>query len=317
MSIDKFTSLEELKNFFEEGRNPWFDAEFSPQTLKIVENLGAKGAFLNKWWVMTPMDWKCPACKRSKPQIAKLDSREYASCKLEEHHDHMKDIVRRLFEEISSSRDNVVATELAERFAIRTSFAISAYDNTVICADCNKADGIAKLKAKIHSDFSFSPDEIGCFIKPSSNKAHEIDVGIAKDIWQKGLNTFEKRMQLAKYIAELAASDSHWYQPSSSTAKQVKDTANYRFNLCGLKDLSYEPERLLYNTTPFKGNHSSWRLNSRPPTEGIPTCGQIDHLSRTRGRCWNRYEDKWQCPCCERIKHGCLQPSKIIHGCLR
>ncbi|QYJ90830.1 hypothetical protein [Shewanella halotolerans] len=310
MSIEKFKSVEELKQFFEEGGNPWFDAEFSPQTQSIVEALDAKGAFLNKWWVRTAMDWKCPACKRAKPQIAKLDNRRYASCKLEEHHDHMKDTVRTLFEEISSNREVVVATELAKRFAIRTSFAISAYDNTVICADCNKADGIAKRMVKTHSDFSFSPAEIGRFVKPSDNREHEIDADIAKAIWNENLETFNKRMQLAKVIAELAASDSHWYQPSEPTAKQVNDSANYKFNLRGLRDLHDDPEKLLYNTTPFKGNHSSWRLNPKPFTRTRPTDGQIAHLSNTRGRYWNRYDDSWQCPCCGRLKRECLKPSK-------
>jgi len=310
MSIDKIASVEELKQFFNDGGNPWFDAEFSPQTLRIVEILRAKGTHLNKWWVRTPMDWKCPSCKRKKLQIAKLDSRGYASCHLHEHHDHMKDIIRRMFEDISSSKEKVVATELAERFAVRTSFAISAYDNTVICADCNKADGLAKIKVRTHQDFSFSPEEIGRFVKPKDHQEHEIDTEIAAIIWQESIDTFNKRMKLAEYIAALAASDSHWYQPSSSTAKQVEKTANYRFNLRGLKDLHYDPEKLLYNSMPFKGNHSSWRLNSKPETKGKPTEGQIAHLSNTRGRYWTRYESDWQCPCCERSKYNCLKPSK-------
>ncbi|MBJ2135808.1 hypothetical protein JEU11_05010 [Paraglaciecola chathamensis] len=310
MSIDKFGSLEELKQFFSNGGNPRFDAEFSPQTLMIVEALGAKGAHLNKWWVRTPMDWECPSCKRKKTQIAKLDSRGYASCQLHEHHDHMKDIVRRLFEEISSSREQVVATELAERFAVRTSFAISAYDNTVICADCNKADGLAKLKIKTHQDFSFSPAEIGRFVKPRNNQEHEIDAEIATNIWHENIGVFNKRMKLAEYVAGLAASDAHWYQPSISTSKEVERSANYRFNLRGLKSLHEEPEKLLYNSMPFKGNHSSWRLNPKPMTKGRPTEGQVAHLSNTRGRSWTKYDDSWKCPCCERSKFECLKPSK-------
>lgn len=310
MSIDKFGSIEELKQFFSNGGNPWFDAEFSPQTHKIVEVLGAKGAHLNKWWVRTPMDWECPSCKRKKTQIAKLDSRNYASCQLHEHHDHMKDIVQRMFEEISSSREQVVATELAERFAVRTSFAISAYDNTVICADCNKADGLAKLKIKAHQDFSFSPAEIGRFVKPRNNQEHEIDAEIASVIWRENIEVFDKRMKLAKYIADQAASDAHWYQPSNSSAKEVERAATYRFNLRGLNSLHYDPEKLLYNPMPFKGNHSSWRLKPKQQTKDKPTAGQIAHLSQTRGRSWTRYDDNWKCPCCERSKYDCLKPSK-------
>ncbi|PWW35226.1 hypothetical protein DFO83_1096 [Idiomarina loihiensis] len=310
MSIDRFYSVSELKEFFSTGGNPLFDAEFSVQTQQIVDDLGAKGAHLNKWWVSTAMGWECPSCRRKKPQIAKLDSRGYASCQLHEHHDHMKDIVRTMFEEASSVKEHVVANELAERFAIRTSYAISAYDNTVICSDCNKADGLAKIKCNAHQNFSFSPSEIAHFVKPKANQEHELDIQAASVIWQKNIDIFSKRMKLAKYIAELAASNSHWYQPSKPTAKQTERTAAFLFNRCGLNALHWEPEKLLYNTMPFKGHHSSWRERIKPQIKSKPSKGQIAHLSNTRGRSWVSYSEDWTCPCCERCKYDCLKPSK-------
>lgn len=310
MEKRKIKSIEELEQYYEEGGNPWFDAEFSPLSKRIISFLGAKGMHMNKWWVRTPMDWKCPSCSRNKSQIAKLDHRGFASCHLHEHHDHMKDVVRRKFEEISSARDKVVATTLAERFAVRTSYAVSAYDNTVICADCNKADGTAKKMIGAHDDFSFSPEEIARFVLSQPNREHAIDIESARKIWADGYETFSKRMKLAEYIAGLAASDSHWYQPSRTTAKQTKKSAEFKFSKCGLDELHYEPEKLLYTTVPFKGSFSSWRLTPKPSNNRKPTQGQIAHLSQTRGRYWNRYDDEWHCPCCKRSKYDCLKPSK-------
>ncbi|WP_198928509.1 hypothetical protein, partial [Vibrio crassostreae] len=105
-------------------------------------------------------------------------------------------------------------------------------------------------------------------------------------------------------------SDSHWYQPSRTTAKQTKKSAEFKFSKCGLDELHYEPEKLLYTTVPFRGSFSSWRLTPKPANNRKPTQGQIAHLSQTRGRYWNRYDDDWHCPCCKRSKYDCLKPSK-------
>jgi rubredoxin len=309
--IKKCESIEDIKKLFDSDYPPSFDAEFSPQTIELAKSFNAKGVHLNKWWVMTAMGWKCPACLRTKPQIVKLDSKTYLSCLLHEHHDHMKDIVRRLFEESSSNRDEVVANVLGERFAVRTSFAISAYDNTVICSDCNKADGVAKKLIKAHKDFSFSPDEIGKFILIKNNEEHEIDQEVAKKIWLEGQDTFNKRLKLGEYIAELAASDSHWYQPSEITAKKTKDRAYGLYRQYGLDQLTHDlTEKLLYNPVPFKGNHTSWRLSFKPIITKKPTGGEIAHLANTRGHYWKQYDDEWSCPCCSRSKYDCVQPSK-------
>lgn len=310
MAREKFNSVQEIKEYFDSGKPLFFDAEYSPQTKRLVEDMGAKGAHLNIWWVRTSTDWKCPSCLRSKQRIAKLDSRGFISGHLHEHHDHMKDVVRKLFEEISSGRQEVVANELAERFAVRTAFAISAYDNTVICSDCNKADGIAKKMVKAHKDFSFSPSEIGRLIISTDNEEHKINQEIASAIWQESQDMFLRRMELARYIAELAASDSHWYQPSNETANRTKQRAQTWFRWWGVDQLDDEPERILYNPSPFKGNHSSWRLKPKPATKSRPTIGQIAHLANTRGRYWNRYEENWHCPCCSKSKYDCLKPSK-------
>lgn len=40
------------------------DSEFTLSTKKLVSMFNADGAHLNKWWVMTPVEWMCPCCKR-------------------------------------------------------------------------------------------------------------------------------------------------------------------------------------------------------------------------------------------------------------
>jgi len=43
METRKIKSIEELEQYYEEGGNPWFDAEFSPLSKRIISSLGAKG----------------------------------------------------------------------------------------------------------------------------------------------------------------------------------------------------------------------------------------------------------------------------------
>ncbi|HCE1882529.1 hypothetical protein [Vibrio parahaemolyticus] len=157
------------------------DSEFTYSTRKLVRDFNADGAHLNKWWVMTPVGWQCPCCKRSKGEIVRLNKNNYLTCQLHEHHDHMKDVVKELFESFSIKQNIIVADELSEKFAVKTAFSLSAYDNTVVCFDCNKADADAKKIVNAHKSFSFSPKQISEFLIVTANKEHQIDVHKAQD----------------------------------------------------------------------------------------------------------------------------------------
>lgn len=97
----------------------------------------------------------------------------------------MKDVVKGLFEKYSIQQDHIVADELSENLLSRLHFSLSAYDNTVVCFDCNKADADAKKIVKAHKYFSFSPREIAEFVKPTSNQEHEIDPLLAQQVWER------------------------------------------------------------------------------------------------------------------------------------
>lgn len=287
------------------------DSEFTYSTRELVSLFNADGAHLNKWWVMTPVEWVCPCCKRKKAEIVRLNKNNYLSCQLHEHHDHMKEVVKSLFEELSTKRNRVVADELSEKFAIKTAFSLSAYDNTIVCFDCNKADSDGKKVVGAHKYFSFSPREISEFIVVHPNRGHVIDEGAARDVWSRVKPVFEMRLEMASRFAHIAAEKNDWYQPSDRTAKQIERTAKFYFELNGLTEYDkYEPERLLYNTEPFKGAHDAWRTKPARQVYKRPTKNELSHLEATRGKYWKRYDDKWKCPCCNRTKLDCVRPSK-------
>lgn len=305
-----FESKEELESYLKKGNLLGLDCDYSGTAMSLIESFDAKGVDANKWWVMTPVDWVCPSCKRTKPNIVRKNKHGYLIALLHEHHDHMRDLVKKRFEELSSSRDIVVADKLSEKFALRTSYAISAYDNTIICSDCNEADKNAKRIVGTHRDFSYSPNEIGQFIISRSNKEHEINSDIATKIWNEGSELFQTRMNVLNMLAELAASNSHWYQPSEVTAVQTERRARYSLERYGLRKIHYDPEKLLYSTENFKGPSSSWRKKENPLIVDRPTNSQLQHLIQTRGNFWKKVEDSWRCPCCKRSKNECIRPSK-------
>ncbi|MBP2858500.1 hypothetical protein J8657_12895 [Dickeya oryzae] len=287
------------------------DSEFTFSTKRLVSLFKADGAHLNKWWVMTPVEWVCPCCRRKKSEIVRLNKNNFLSCQLHEHHDHMKEVVKSLFEEFSTKKKVIVADALSERFAIKTAFSLSAYDNTVICSDCNKADADAKRLVKCHKFFSFSPKEISEFIYVTSNREHQINIEAAKKVWARAEPVFKIRLDLAEKFAIIAAEKQDWYQPSEKTAKQIETSAKYFFRINGLLEFDqYWPESLLYNTEVFKGAVNSWRMKINPIAKNKPTSNEVAHLSSTRGKYWNRYDEIWMCPCCKRVKYQCVRASK-------
>ena len=315
MELPKFTSQDELLKHVESQNLHGIDSEFSGAMMALVKAFEAKGVHVNRWWVMTPPEWKCPSCGRGKSQIVRLNRHGFLTGQLHEHHDHMKDRVKKRFAEISVSRKTIVADTLAEKFAIRTAYGLSAYDNTVICSDCNQADRNAKAAAKTHADFSYSPAEILAFIKPRDNTApHEIDEAVATQIWMEGRELFQLRLNMVDQVAELAARNCHWYQPSETTAVRTERIAAWWFRRYGLDDLSRpsggEPEKLLYTSVVFSGELSSWRRKKIPPNKFTPTESDIQHLVATRGNFWKKVGEDWRCPCCGRSKRDCIRPSK-------
>lgn len=299
--------LESLKDRDLEG----IDSEYTFSTRTLVQAFNADGAHLNRWWVMTPVSWLCPCCKRTKGEIVRLNKNNYLTCQLHEHHDHMKDVVKELFERISIEQNVIVADELSEKFAIKTAFSLSAYDNTVVCFDCNKADADAKKIVKAHKYFSFSPKQISEFLVVTPNEEHKIDPNKAQNVWQKAKPVFEERLQMAESFARIAAEKKDWYQPSDDTARLIERRARWRFEWNEVTKFNkYEPERVLYRPEPFKGKNSSWREKINPQTRIKPSNKQLEHLASTRGKYWNRYDQNWQCPCCSRDKLSCVRPSK-------
>lgn len=108
--------------------------------------------------------WACPGCGRSKYQIMRWTKRFPRSptafmgwvAALHRHHDHGVGIDYRR----------------PARFA-----------QTVICDQCNAADGAAKRRLKLPSTFSFAPGEIARFVRATPHGKHVLDLQLALAIY--------------------------------------------------------------------------------------------------------------------------------------
>ncbi|HJQ56845.1 MAG TPA: hypothetical protein VJ890_08055 [Vineibacter sp.] len=193
-------SDEELELHF-----PLRDGRWSRAVKDAAQRFNATGIDLNRHWALTPPNWMCPACGRSKAQIVRLGDTGVLLANLHEHHDHLADYVKhRLHEEHGANWIAVLpkGSSSAEEWASRL---VERFRATVVCADCNSADSEAKRHLKkpdLDPRFSFSPSEIGKYVEPRPNLPHKVNSVTALEIFQSVIPEFKRRIALAESIAE-------------------------------------------------------------------------------------------------------------------
>ena len=136
-----------------------------PRLPTISEFQAYKGAHCHRLWAEVGEHWTCPSCRRSKFQILRWTTRfpnsphkfEDWMAGLHKHHDH--------------------SAEMLEREVPR-------FEQTIICDQCNAADGTAKRKLSLPPKFSFSPLEISWFVVPRAHEKHEIIYPAAQSVYE-------------------------------------------------------------------------------------------------------------------------------------
>lgn len=303
-SGDDEKSAESQKLFECVTRGAFLDGIMSPLSRELAERFNVLTTDIDMTfaWACTSMDWICPACLRGKRDIARLTEKGKLMCRLVEHHDHMADLVEAEFERQCKAHSKIVADEFGKRFAKRASQMVAAYDNTIICDDCNTADPKAKRDVGTHMDFSYSPQEISQFVKARPNVPHEIDREQAKRIWLEQAETFKLRLVIVARIASIAATNNHWYQevPRFQRAEQIyanaENLARHYGALASLYELAGDKRR-----PPVDA--SAWRKTIHQPPRRAPQSEDLDYIAKvSSATSWSKVEQTWQCPCCRRTK---------------
>ena len=200
-----------------ERRFPERDGRWSSTTRSIAAALGAERLDLNGAWSSVPQSWTCPACKRSKPAIARLTGAGVILARLEEHHDHLGDLINAGLRVRVGQRWPEMLEPGAGKLADYAEKLVRRFEPDLICHDCNLADGKAKNQLKdLPRDFSFSPSEIGRFIKVAPNREHGVELDAARATWALVRARFEANVSLADSLVDKIATGALFQSPTEN-----------------------------------------------------------------------------------------------------
>jgi len=159
-----------------------------PLVKMALELTGATEASTNSNWQITPDDWDCPICRRSKLHIFKIANSGTMVGNLVNHHDHIITYAKNRTKQFILENNNThVLTEKESWFVgNKISEFVSRFPPTLVCDDCNNADPIAKsFKENTCKYFSFSPSEISFFIQPEPHSRHSVIFDRVEEVFEK------------------------------------------------------------------------------------------------------------------------------------
>lgn len=290
---------------------PGLDGPWEPQARQLAARLEATGFDLNRWWLITPPDWRCPCCHRDKPAIARLNKHSKLMGHLVEHHDHMEDEVKRIYTDLVSKKQWPDADEKGREFAKRVKGIVAAFEHAIICQDCNNADRHAKEAVGAPIAFSFSPLELERIVRIPPD---DIDVSEAQEIWKAQKHAFAMRLKIIGRICEIALESEHWYQKMSigNTPEFIERRAEARIAMAGYDTdfLSLFTYTKLFTERPKNANPVDRWLRRKVTGLGRePTENELQFVKIRNKVHWDAVPDGWSCPCCERAKRQVVQPS--------
>lgn len=296
---------------------PFRDGRWSTQTKALLAQSSATRLDLNRGWASTREHWNCPCCQRGKADIARVSSGGVLLCRLEYHHDHLVDRAKRILREYrhrSEDRESVIQVGRAENALM---LLVERFEQTLICIDCNLAEGRAKLELakEIDSDFTFTPAEIASFIGVAPNRLHEIDLNKAKAAWLLAKDDVADRLDFTRRMAQRIASGRHRRQVAAGerliSYMQDRDIIYDLF-------LRASPDRRLFglaNAIEARSTSNDSAGNSpkpkRKPRGETPTDAEFADIDRKNQehKPWVMAGNDWFCPCCDRSKREICRKS--------
>jgi hypothetical protein len=145
--------------------------KFPPRIPTDAEYAAYRGEHCFALWRRVGSSWVCPACGRTRREIMRWTRRGARPCigitqpfngwmaGLHTHHDHGANV--------SEGDYGFYRPELAR------------FDATIICDQCNSADGRAKRQLQLPAAFSFSPEEIRAFVIAAPHVSHRLRLDVA------------------------------------------------------------------------------------------------------------------------------------------
>lgn len=294
-----------------DGEITTIDSVDSPLSTAIKAHHRLTDFEMNAHWIGSSQAWSCPCCGRSKFHISRVGKKNQILAKLVVHHDHMGEALKAAFhvafEEAGTRDAQIEGNRLVERIGS----AFAAYEEVLICEDCNNADTEAKKLLEAPSFFSFSIGQIRSFIQSSAHHPHDVDADAAHQRWKEARPAYELRMELIRTVAQAAATDNHWHEPYDRTMQPIPTLGNgHRTGDTTI--LKWVSTESLYKalgpqqkTAPR--NLTRWRTTI--PKQGRPLPANFLAMllsDEYRARRWEQVADDWSCPVCRRTKQEIL-----------
>lgn len=301
-----------------------WDGRWSEQTKSAMLRFGAKGLDLNENWALSSPDWSCPACRRFKADIFRLSKRGVLLGKLELHHDHIRDHVWPRAQELFGADWLETRPKSSIPILDQIRDLTSRFDLSLVCSECNTADGKVKSRFRAETDprFSFTTREIGAFVRSHAGNDHEIDYERAYALWEAEKANFQARLSLLdQLLGHLAHGRLARDQQGMADARIIGDA----FDLSSLLMRSYDQEtkntersgllwRLRDEFLARSTQRDSARLESadgKRTSIVAPTddeyAAYADPVSR---KTWLALPSDWACPVCAREKRELIRMSK-------
>lgn len=262
---------------------------------------------MNSNWVGSSQAWTCPCCSRSKFQISRVGNKRQILAKLVIHHDHMREALEAAFLDAFKTAGTQVEQAEGQRLIERMGNAFAAYEEVLVCEDCNNADTAAKKLVASPSFFSFSPGQIRRFIRCEDHQPHHVEASVAQQVWQEVKPAYELRMRLIRAVAHAAATDAHWYEPYPRRTNAVPTLGRgHRFGDHSIQQW-VSSDALYAALNPARQGSarklSRWRTENQKPGKVLPdNFLAMLRSDEDRARVWESVPDDWHCPICKRSK---------------
>lgn len=293
---------------------PHLDGAWSAATKRLLARFKVDRLNLNDNWAMEGPAWRCPACQRYKPDIARVTGAGVLLCQLDRHHDHLGDYAKRVVRARNPLPEGDAARG-AHQAIDATKGIVERFYPTVVCNDCNTAEGRAKreLAGVVHPDFSFSPEEIRQFVVVRRNQPHDLNVARAREVWEAVKPMFERELAFADLLAERVALGHHRKAGHPIRWDDAGSSPNLLYALAAEQDhyrgrLSRLMMDLSIRSTSRHGLGSTG-ARSRPVT--APTDMEFAKFDAAQGpeRQWRLASADWCCPACSRDRRAIVRKS--------
>lgn len=146
---------------------------------------------LKSTWVSVDENWTCPCCHRHKFEIIRWKQSNHGRQwrwlgELHNHHDHVliKHGGCRFGSDSQAALKRSLAMKAMDPWDFEYWMGKFRFSDTLICMDCNWAEGSMKSRLKTPSWFSFSPPEIQAFLQGRANQKPLTFPSVATLIWR-------------------------------------------------------------------------------------------------------------------------------------